>query len=280
MNDDKIALLKDFHKLEDIFYKLYNLENRKNNYSYYINKEIPPKRYNGFLYPYRFLKISCGIEVEIDISRINRDIKHEEDDYAHALSLAALKYYNNLECELSVVFHDIFIKYLFDKKMFFEDIKKFVYPFEVYENGKGELRNFLFTSFSEDSFFSYQFFIRHIFAYHKKDDMFLSYNDEILISNDDFRDFMTRLEIEMNKLRKIYTSYYEDVISKLYLKTDKYIFQYMRIDGIMNSKKQGPEDIDFDILNELVSSYNDLNKEYLDFLNKENIKEYIYSKLV
>ena len=256
---DKYRLLKEF------FNKLYNL--------YTPEKINPPKRLNGKLYPYIFIDTQFDIEVEVYLSTVNLDVRHEEDDYAHALRYACIPLVDNPEVILSELFDTAYIQRLFDQKMFFDDMKRYVYPYKIFEKGEGYLRHFISTSFSEDSFFSYRHFLASLFAHKDKTNMYLSYKGKILIKEEEHLNFLKRLSDEFNKLSKIYQQYYKDEVTKFYSLTDQYIAKFLKIDI---SQQLNEEELSS--LNHIYDLYPSLKERYDLLMSSLSVEKYINKK--
>ena len=266
---NEIELLNRYNDIHDLFKKLYFI---------YQDEGIKiPRTYNGKWWPYHYLTISCGIEVEVTLSTAKFDYKHEEDEYTHALGRAAMDVLFNPECELSEKFNRYYLDILYEKELFFEDRKRYVFPYEIYEKGEGGLKRFTSTSYLEGSWFSYQFFLVHLYAYKDKDDMYLSYNGETLISEDDFKDLMNRIDKEVDILKEIYQQYYQDVISPIYEKTDLLIDDFEEVRKYLRDNKL-LEHKHFLTLEKILNIYDELLERYNSFIDEKNIEQYVRSK--
>lgn len=262
-------LLKRFNDITELFKKLY--------YIYQDDGMKIGRTYNSQWWPSHFLTLSCDIEVEVCLSTAKFDYKHEEDDYAHALGRAAMEVLFNSECELSDIFNTKYIDILFEKKMFFEDQKRYVYPHEVYEHSKGGLRNFIYSSYVEDSWFSHRFFIEHMYAYKDKPDMYLSYNNEILISEDEFNDLMNRMDQEVDILKNIYREYYLDVFEPIYRLLDPLMDEYQIVRKRIRDNKQ-LEPKHFALIEKILEVFDSVSKQYADAIDEHNIESYIRTR--
>ena len=269
---NEVELINNINEWKHLFDKLYYLYSDKD------EKGFPKRRYEGKLYPYIFLDVQFGIEVTVTISTVNLDVKHEEDEYLHALRHAVIPLVDNPECLLSEQFHRIYVKHIFKQKLFFEDMKKYVYPYRVFEKGEGKLRDFISTSFSEESEFSYRHFLASILAHKDKENMYLKYKNKILISEEEFHEFMDRLYAKYLELENIYASFYKDVLCPIYDEIEQYYHFFIKIKDIVKANQLASiEDINY--LDKIASIRQKIESYLEQVIANENLEKYILEKV-
>ena len=192
-------------------------------YYLYTSDPFPPRKAKGELIPYIFSTTEFGIEVDVNLSTVPSDIRHEEDDYAHALRYAALPYLDNLEADLSVLFHEAYCEELREEGKYFDDIRKLVFPYEVYEKSSGGLRRLIQSSFTGKSEFSYRHDICSYYANRKKQGMYLVYEGKTLLDEAFFKDLVARIEEDFARLSDIYARFAKEVLEPIYQVADKLV---------------------------------------------------------
>ena len=106
--------------------------------------------------------------------------------------------------------------------------------------------------------------------------MYLTYRGKTLISEEEFKDFTKRLEIEFEKLQRIYLKYYEEVLCKIYEDADKQLASYLRLGDIVhNIKPLSQEDIEE--IAYLVEENKKLTNRYQEAINKDNVQAFVSS---
>ena len=195
-------------------------------YHLYTSDPFPPRKAKGELIPYIFSTTEFGLEVDVNLSTVPSDIRHEEDDYAHALRYAALPYLDNLEADLSVLFHEAFCEELRKQGKYFDDIRELVFPYEVYAKSSGGLRRLIQSSFTGKSEFSYRHDICSYYANRKKQEMYLVYEGKTLLEETFFKDLVTRIEEDFVRLSDIYACYAKEVLEPIYQVADKLVTRW------------------------------------------------------
>ena len=216
------------------------------------------RKYNDKFYPLIYLDKYEDIEIEVSIDSVERDVRLEDgDEYFHAMRMCALPLSFYSDYKLSSLFDHGLFTYLFEKKMFFKELKKYVAKNRNYVYCQGELKMFLSIGTVCDSEFSYSSHLARLYANRDMKDTYLIFEDKAIISEEEFHKLNNEIDIYMKKLENIYHQYYQEFFIPLYELSDELLLH--------------PDDVE---LKEKV------NQEYQRIIDKEMINDYIRRKIV
>ena len=274
--------MNNLQKLNESFYelkKLYFLFESHDGINLITGSlEQVNRLYRDIYYPNIYLDEYDGIEVEVHISTINHDVKQEFDDYSHALRQCVVGLSSYRDKDLSLSFNDSLFSYLLNQEFLLDEINKyFVYPYETYVKGKGLIRQFISTNnYVKNSLFSYQHILSTLHAYRlKKDDVYLSLDDVVLVDEKTFRDIANSIHEQYSKAEEIYHKFYQEYLVPLYEEAFILLKEYDSISKKLELSFNGLDE-DVDKLNYKVKNMMDKFNKIIDnnFINDYFIKHF------
>ena len=201
-----------------------HIEEILEHFYFHLSKKM--RKHNKKFFPLKYMDRCFDIDVEVNINTVNSDVRNEDDDYNHALRYAALALYYESDHVLSSKFHKHYLEYLFEQEKYFKEVDMYTYPYEVYEKGEGSLKNYISTTLTSRSFFSYQFLIGSLLAKRYQSDLYFASEGKILIEEKQHLSFLESLEQEKAYLEKIYFAYYEKVLTPILELGDTLLYYY------------------------------------------------------